>query len=139
MFTSTKGPGVTVDSPGLGVVARSFDDTEAASAALTRASEFRAAETAVLRHHLILPQDRVAEAAAVVAQDGYALREIGPHQGDQVLAHALRAELVTALGCARERSRMAGLAQRLGGDALGWDVLQTGGRETDNINPPDRP
>jgi hypothetical protein len=39
-----------------------------------------------------------------------------------VLRHHLR--LPPALHCAQERSRMAGLAQRLGGDALGWDALQ---------------
>ncbi|MCP2268942.1 hypothetical protein LV75_001429 [Actinokineospora diospyrosa] len=113
------------DDPDLVVVAASFDDAEAASAALTRSSDLRPTDQAVLRHHLSLPADRVGEAAALIAQDGYVLREVLPFDGGPVLAYALRAQVVTALECARERSRMASLATRLGGHALGWDVLQT--------------
>nr|WP_156893596.1 hypothetical protein [Actinokineospora enzanensis] len=138
MFTRARPTGPTVDSPGLVVVAGSFDDAEAASAALTRASDWRAAETAVLRHHLVLPRARVAEASTLIELDGYALREVGAGEGDSILLHAVRAEVVTALTISRERSRMAGLAQRLDGTASGWDVLQTDGRETDNIDPPGR-
>ncbi len=35
-----------------------------------------------------------------------------------------RVQLLDALHCSQERSRMAGLAQRLGGTALGWEGLQ---------------
>jgi len=65
-----------------------------------------------------------AEAArAVLAQDGWELRVV--ESGDPARLHARRAQMITALSCAQQRSRMAGLAQRLGGDALGWDCLQT--------------
>ncbi len=33
------------------------------------------------------------------------------------------AEVLTALSASQERSLMAGLAQRLGGDVAGWDAL----------------
>ena len=35
-----------------------------------------------------------------------------------------RVQVLDALHCSQERSRMAGLAQRRGGLALGWDALQ---------------
>ncbi|MBB5906781.1 hypothetical protein BKA25_001097 [Actinoalloteichus hymeniacidonis] len=49
---------------------------------------------------------------------------------DLVSFEAVRVQRLDALHCAQARSRMAGLAQRLGGDALGWDALQIdqGGR-----------
>jgi hypothetical protein len=35
-----------------------------------------------------------------------------------------RVQVLDALHCSQERSRMAGLAQRRGGVALGWEALQ---------------
>ena len=116
------------DTPDLAVVAEAFDPIEADSAVLARSSSWVGDQPAVLRHHLLLPADRIAVASRILAQDGYVLRE--PGAGDvredraQVLVHALRVQHLDALHCAQERSRMAGLAQRLGGDALGWDALQ---------------
>ncbi|GLW91598.1 hypothetical protein [Actinokineospora globicatena] len=124
LFIKGEQPGLAVDAPDLVVVAECFDDTEAASAALTRSSDFIPPESAVLRHHLSLPATALAEAAALVAQDGYVLREVGADQAGRTVVTAARAQVVTALECARERSRMASMATRLGGDALGWDVLQ---------------
>ncbi len=96
----------------------------------------------LVRHHLELPDElAVEEARRLLAQDGYALRAAataadGPGEGGGADAgappgppgaglrvRASRAQLVTGLSLAQERSRMAGLAQRLGGDALGYDVL----------------
>src|SRR4051812_33976665 len=54
------------------VVAASFDDAEACSAALARATELVADADAVLRHHLRIPPDQVAAVCAIAAQDGYA-------------------------------------------------------------------
>ncbi|SER38102.1 hypothetical protein [Actinokineospora terrae] len=125
-FTKGERPGLTADAPGLVVVAECFDDAEAASTALTRSGDFRAPDPAVLRHHLSLPVARVAEAAAVVGQDGYTLRELGAGEAGFVLVVAARGQVVSALECSRERSRMVSLASRLGGDARGWDVLQPG-------------
>lgn len=86
---------------------------------------------AVLRHHLVLPADQVADALAVAGQDGYAAAEPGPPAGvplpdvpeGRVIVLA-RVQVLDALHCSQERSRMAGLAQRREGVALGWDALQ---------------
>ncbi|QRP44210.1 hypothetical protein [Amycolatopsis sp. FDAARGOS 1241] len=117
--------GLTPDTPGLVIVAEAFDPAVADSAVLRSSPQWVARDPAVFVHHLSLPADRVAEAAAILAQDGWELREQGP-DGDCVLVHALRVQVLDALHCAQERSRMAGLAQRLGGDALGWDARQPG-------------
>ncbi|SDC49384.1 hypothetical protein SAMN05216174_102336 [Actinokineospora iranica] len=136
LFTSGKQAETALDDPSLTVVAASFDHAEAASAALARASAWRPTEPVVLRHYLTLPQDRLAEAAGLIAQDGYELRENTPEDGGFARVFALRAQVLDALRCAQERSRMASLAQRLGGEATGWDAMQTGERETDNIGAP---
>jgi len=112
-----------LDNPALEIVAEAFDPAEADSAVLARSPRLRADRTAVLRHHLVLPADQVETARALLAQDGWELRVV--ESGDPARLHALRAQVITALSCAQQRSRMAGLAQRLGGDALGWDCLQT--------------
>jgi hypothetical protein len=122
------GPELTPDTPGLSVVAHAFDIAEADSTVLGRSHLWTADHPAVLRHHLALPGDRVEEAARLLAPDGWELRpQTGPETGkpqDRVRLHALRVQLLTALSCAQERSRMASLAQRLGGESLGWDALQ---------------
>lgn len=119
--------------PDLVVVAASFDDVEACSTALERAATepplWEPAAEAVLRHHLRLPSDRVGDAVAIAGQDGYVVadpeRMPSPSVGDDPLQLVLqRVQVLDALHCAQERSRMAGLAQRLDGTALGWDALQ---------------
>ncbi len=121
------------------IVASSFDDAESCSSALERGTN----ETgwsfdveAVLRHHLVLPADTVADAAAVAAQDGYVMAEVvsPPPETSQtdeplvvpggVKVTLQRVQVVDALHCSQERSRMAGLAQRRGGIVSGWDALQ---------------
>jgi len=116
-------PGLSVDAPGLKIVAEAFDPVVADSAVLAGSPAWVSTAPAVLRHHLLLPPDRLPEAASILAQDGYELREQGL-SGDLARVHAVRVQVLDALHCAQERSRMAGLAQRLGGDALGWDALQ---------------
>jgi hypothetical protein len=123
LLRKPKTPGLSVDAAGLEIVAEAFDATEADSSVLARSPAWVAGQDAVLRHHLALPPDRIPEAAAILAQDGWDLREVGEADG-LVLAHALRVQRLDALHCAQERARMAGLAQRLGGDSLGWDALQ---------------
>ncbi|HEV7974985.1 hypothetical protein [Amycolatopsis sp.] len=118
-----KAPELSVDDPALVVVAEAFDPAEADSAVLARSPSWVSDRQAVLRHHLLLPAGRTAEAARVLAQDGYVLREVREEATD-ILVHVSRVQLLDALHCAQERSRMAGLAQRLGGEALGWDALQ---------------
>jgi hypothetical protein len=116
-------PGLTPETPGLEIVAEAFDPAVADSAVLAGSPAWVSTAPAVLRHHLLLPPDRLAEAASILAQDGYDLREQSP-DGDLARVLAVRVQVLDALHCAQERSRMAGLAQRLGGDALGWDALQ---------------
>jgi len=116
-------PGLSADAPGLKIVAEAFDPAVADSAVLAGSPAWVSPAPAVLRHHLLLPPGRLAEAASILAQDGYELREQGA-SGQLVRVHAVRVQVLDALHCAQERSRMAGLAQRLGGDANGWDALQ---------------
>lgn len=123
------------DRTDLVVVASGFDDAEACSAALERAvaesPRWVAAAEVVLRHHLRLPADSLAAAAALAAQDGYTIATdptdptVAADGSDGLVAVALqRTQLLDALHCSQERSRMAGLAQRAGGTVLGWDALQ---------------
>ncbi|AUI60618.1 hypothetical protein [Amycolatopsis sp. BJA-103] len=123
-------PGLTVDTPGVEIVAEAFDPAEADSSVLARSPAWVAEAPAILRHHLKLPPEKVAEATSILAQDGWELREQGP-DGGFTLTHAVRVQTLDALHCAQERSRMAGLAQRLGGDSLGWDALQPSGASRD--------
>lgn len=133
LFRLVRRPSVaelTIDAPDLAVVAEAFDPAEADSAVLSRSHRFEQTRPAVLRHHLQLPVDKIDEARRLVAQDGYAVRAVDsaagepPQSSDFALVHVLRVQMLDALHCAQERARMAGLAQRLGGQALGWDALQ---------------
>ncbi|MFD5830197.1 hypothetical protein [Lentzea sp. NPDC060358] len=110
-------PALSADDPGLVVVVEAFEVGEADSAALARSPRWRADEPAVLRHHLRIPADQVERARELLAPDGWVLVA-----GE--VSHASRVQKLDALHCSQERSRMASLAQRLGGDALGWDALQ---------------
>jgi hypothetical protein len=49
-----------------------------------------------------------------------------PVAGDASLTALVlqRTQVLDAMHCAQEKSRMVSLAQRLGGTALGWDALQ---------------
>ncbi|GGN19081.1 hypothetical protein GCM10011609_70170 [Lentzea pudingi] len=111
------GPALSVDDPDLVVVVEAFDFAEADSAALARSPRWRADELAVLRHHVRIPAEQVERARELLSPDGWVLVA-----GDITLVS--RVQKLDALHCAQERSRMASLAQRLGGDALGWDALQ---------------
>ena len=77
----------------------------------------------LVRHHLVgLPDVAAVERAReLLAQDGYALTVLG---GPPYAVRAWRTQVLTALSASQERSRMAGLAQRLGGDVAGWDALR---------------
>jgi len=123
LLRSAKEPDLTPDTAGLAVVAEAFEITEADSAVLARSHLWHQGKVAVLRHHLSLPSDRVGEAGRILAQDGWELRTVSESGGVSRL-HAVRVQELDAVHCAQERSRMAGLAQRLGGESLGWDALQ---------------
>ncbi|MEB3368412.1 hypothetical protein [Saccharopolyspora mangrovi] len=123
-------PVISIDDPGLQVVVWSYDDAEAASTALARATGWNPDDPAVLRHHLAIPGDVVDTARAVLAQDDWVLRPGG--RADELSVPdltplvALRVQRLDALHCSQESSRMAGLAQRHGGQTYGWDALQPG-------------
>ncbi|WP_062999116.1 hypothetical protein [Nocardia mikamii] len=121
------------------VVVSSFDDAEACSSALDRATAWRADQQALLRHHLRIPPAARDEVVDIAAQDGYSPAEPpvpgvepdGPADdaADGRIELVLqRVQVLDALHCSQERSRMAGLAQRHEGTALGWDALQPAAR-----------
>lgn len=113
------------DDGSLSVLGASFDPSRSDSAVVTELSEagLDLERRLLVRHHLRLPgPDAVAEARRVLADEGYAVAAEPPPPAEQWQARASRAERVSGLSLARERTRMAGLAQRLGGDATGWDL-----------------
>jgi hypothetical protein len=95
-------------------------DPSVADSAVLAASGVDLTAPLLMRHHLQLPAAAVADARRLLAQDGYTLMVDGSDVIVQV--RASRTQLVTALSASQERSRMAGLAQRLGGDVAGWDA-----------------
>ncbi|UGQ09984.1 hypothetical protein LO772_24230 [Yinghuangia sp. ASG 101] len=111
-----------VDDGTLVVVGESFDPARADSAVLADLAEAGVVvegRQLMLRHVLRLPDDAaVAEAARLLGPDGWAVSA-----GPDGATYADRSQRVNALELARERTRMAGLAQRLGGDAEGWRLL----------------
>ncbi|MCX5045943.1 hypothetical protein OG921_22495 [Aldersonia sp. NBC_00410] len=117
------------DRGDLVVVVDCTEDAEACSTALERGADgapaWRPDEQAVLRHHLRVPAGAVDTVTAIAGQDGYLARIITADQ-DPVQVDLYRVQLLDALHCSQERSRMAGLAQRHGGDVTGWDALQPG-------------
>ncbi|MEP9391268.1 hypothetical protein ABLE92_07400 [Gordonia sp. VNQ95] len=127
-------PGLRIDDADLVVVAVSVDDA-ASSSAVLEASAWRPEEQAVVRHLVVLPHDRVTQAVALAAQDGYArtrpdaadlatvTASVVMRSGSEIVVLA-RAQLLDALHLSQERSRMASLGARHGGTVVGWQVLQ---------------
>lgn len=107
------------------VVASSFDDVEACSAVLDRATGLDREAEAVLRHHLRLPAEQLEAACEIAGYDGYTRAEPVRAADDELVPIILqRVQVLDPLSCSQERSRMAGLAQRHDGVADGWDALQ---------------
>ena len=124
LFRRTSVPAVHYDpaDPSLVVLVEAFQAARADSEVLGEAAG-RGVDLGpplLVRHHLLgLPQDRLGRAAELLGQDGYTVVQVRPG-----LVHASRTQVLTALSASQERSRMAGLAQRLGGDVGGWDALR---------------
>lgn len=78
-------------------------------------------EPVLVRHHLTGLPDLVAveQARSLLGQDGYRLTVL---PGPPYAVRAWRTQILTPMAAAQERSRMAGLSQRLGGDVAGYDV-----------------
>ena len=114
------------DDPTLVVVVEAYDAARADSSVLAEAAGrgVELDDPVLLRHHLVaLPDEAaVARAGELLAQDGYAL-SAARSEARGLSVYATRTQVVTALSASQERSRMAGLAQRLGGDVGGWDAL----------------
>ena len=116
------------------LLVRASDPAEADSAVLAR-SGLDLGRPLVVRHHLVgLPDaDAVERVGAVLTQTGYLVR---PGPGSVIAVLAVRSQLLTALSLSQERSRMAGLAQRLGGDVDGWDAVGLPAEHPDAVPPP---
>ena len=124
-------PALDQERTDLTVVAECFDDAEACSSALERAANtepfWDSEQQVVLRHRLRLPVGSVDAAASIAAQDDYVLRDVSESvdaSNGSVDLILQRVQVLDALHCSQERSRMAGLAQRHDGTVLGWDALQ---------------
>ena len=101
------------------------DDAARADSAVLAEAQARGVDLdrpLLVRHHLVgLPDEPAVERArALLGQDGYRLTVL---EGPPYAVRAWRTQVLTALAASQERSRMAGLAQRLGGDVAGYDVL----------------
>ncbi|MDP9497755.1 MAG: ribonuclease E inhibitor RraB [Actinomycetota bacterium] len=118
------------DDGSLTVLLVADDAARSDTAVLAEASERGVDLTPPLlvRHHLVaLPDAAAVERARVLlGQDGYTLT-VG--EGPPYAVRAWRTQVLTPLAAAQERSRMAGLAQRLGGDVAGYDVLGPPGEQ----------
>ena len=121
------------DDPSFVLLVRALDPAEADSAVLNR-SGLDLARPVVVRHRLVgLPdQGAVERASLVLVQTGYAVR---PGDGRALAVVAVRTQLLSALSLSQERSRMAGLAQRLGGDVDGWDAIGPAGEHPTAVLP----
>jgi hypothetical protein len=141
-----EGPRLADDGT-LAVVGSSFDPARPDAAVVGEMADAGVDLTRplLLRHHLVLPDAlAVEEARRIVAQEGYALLvdprtpeetpaagvatgtgAVAPPEGREegLRVRVSRPQQITAIAIAQERSRMVGLAQRLGGDVDGWDVL----------------
>ncbi|MFW0792847.1 hypothetical protein AAFP30_03455 [Gordonia sp. CPCC 205515] len=118
---------------GLIVVAESVDEAAASSTVLD-ASRWRAEEEVVVRHVLVLPAARGAEAIATAGLDEYRAVDSTTYpltgavaEPDRTTVVLARVQLLDAMHLSQERSRMASLGSRHGGAAIGWQVLQRPG------------
>jgi hypothetical protein len=98
------------------------DDPARADSAVLAAAGLDLERPLLVRHHLVgLPDEAAVERAReLLGQDGYALTVL---DGPPYAVRAWRVQVLTAMSASQERSRMAGLSQRLGGDVDGYDVL----------------
>lgn len=122
----------------MAVTVTGYDPALSCRAALSAAGfgDDASAMPVVLRQLTVVPSARLAEFLAAAEHDGYTAvgddvpagvwpEAAAPRPGGDAVAVTLcRVAELSALLCAQERSRMAGLAQRHGADALGWDGLQ---------------
>ncbi|MFE6864426.1 hypothetical protein [Nocardia sp. NPDC057668] len=120
--------GTTQLDPGRGdlvTVASSFDDAEACSAALGRTGSWTADQPVVLRQHLRVPADRLDAVQIITGQLGYDTVSAEPEAApDTVALLVQRVQVLDAVHCAQERSRLTAVAHRHDAVLLGWEALQ---------------
>ncbi|SDK40706.1 hypothetical protein SAMN04487820_107244 [Actinopolyspora mzabensis] len=121
----------TPDDPELTVVVEATDETESASTVLTRSPAWIPESPAVLRYRLVIGSAAVAELRQPLEAEGWLLRTETTSPGsddapasDSLILVAQCVRRIDAMTCARETSRMVGLAQRHGGHLAGWQALQ---------------
>ena len=115
-------PTYAVDDPALVVLVRAVDPA-ASDVAVVREAAERGVDLdrpLLVRHHLIGIEARRHDELVAQLAEGY---EVAAAPDGLWVG---RTEVPDGLALARERSRMAGLAQRLGGDVRGWEVLGPG-------------
>ena len=111
------------DDGSLTVLLESRDPAAADSAVLAEATArgVDVEQPLLVRHTLLLPDDAaLGVAQELLAQDGYRTTVLA--DGPPLQVRAWRTQVLTAMSASQERSRMAGLAKRLGGDVDGWDA-----------------
>ena len=117
-----------LDDSSMVVLVTASDAAEADSAVLAQAAGrgVDLTQPLLLVQHLVLPDAAAVEVArTLLAQDGYELT-VQPDLDAAFAVRAWRTQVITALAASQERSRAAGLAQRLGGDVRGWEALGPG-------------
>ncbi|SFT79319.1 hypothetical protein SAMN04487904_108172 [Actinopolyspora lacussalsi subsp. righensis] len=121
----------TPDDPELTVVVEAIDETESASTVLARSPAWIPEYPAVLRYRIAVGPAAVPELREPLEAEGWLLRTetATPGSGDAstsestvLVAQCVRR--IDTMTCARESSRMVGLAQRHGGHLAGWQALQ---------------
>lgn len=112
--------------PTLVVLIEAFEAARADSQVLAEAAgRVDLSQRLLVRHYLHSLECDGAAVADPLGQDGYDV-VFGWPTHPQLCVLACRTEVLTALSLSQARSRMAGLAQRLGGDVAGYDVLGPG-------------
>ena len=112
------------------VVVGESDGEAASSSSILDASTLRPADQAVVRHVLALPDDGVEAAVGLAALDEYEAIPVDVVADRFAIPEGLapvvlaRVQLVDALHLSQERSRMASLASRHSGVAVGWQIVQ---------------
>ncbi|MCM3895518.1 hypothetical protein [Gordonia sputi] len=115
------------------VVVGESDDEAASSSSILETSTLRPDAQAVVRHVLALPEQSVEAAVGLAALDGYEAIPVDVVADRFAIPAGLapvvlaRVQLVDALHLSQERSRMASLASRHAGVAVGWQIVQRPG------------
>ncbi|SDP52781.1 hypothetical protein SAMN04487905_10542 [Actinopolyspora xinjiangensis] len=119
------------DDPNLVIVVEAADETESASEVLARSPAWNPEAPAVLRYRFAIGTTASRDLRAPLEAEGWLLRTGTGTESSTPTAEPEPATLIAqcvrpidAVTCARENSRMVGLAQRHRARLLGWQALQ---------------